>query len=334
MKEGFRFFITCEYGEKKHRPHYHGIILFNSKISHEQMYKLCQDAWCGTTEVIPNNKKAPRKNHGFIGDLNSFIPRDNYACGAYVAKYVCKDIEFANTITGKFDHLTKKQKNHLRHFLQFHKQSMCFGSCIIKDKNDEELMEMFKNGIMFTGYDKMTKLPAYIKNKLLFTTHKKYNLNTHKHETIKSYTKFFYDHKAEIYDIKFKQNVKYLEQYGTKEYWQTHKYIDDATTVRDGYKTATEIIDSVGIGELSYFYTLYFGVPYEYCKWFKNPAEAIFARYNPCADLENLPLIDKDYYDYMSSALQYLMGNIHLIETVERSKEDELIDQIRAYFNN
>lgn len=335
LTDGFRYFITSEYGEKYHRPHYHGIIIYHPSITALDMYQICTDAWCGTTELIKNNKKrkTKRQNLGIIAPFETFVPRDNYACGAYVAKYVCKDIEFTNYTSDKIKQLTKKQRNHLRHFQPFHKQSLGFGACLIKNKSEKELLNMINDGVQFTGNPKMLELPVYLKNKILFDTQKLYNLNTHKFETIKKYTKFFHDNKDAIYEKKLKTNEKIIEQFKQKEFWDTHKIIDDNQT--NNAKTwCSEIIDTIGTTNIAGFYTLYYGVEYEQCKYFANPADGLFARYNPCADLEHLATIDRDYYIKMNNIISMLIGYRHLVETTTRNERQQLIDEIKAFWNN
>ena len=334
MKDGFRYFITSEYGEKTHRPHYHGIILFNNKIDHKTMWEICQDAWSGTTHQIKNNKKRNTRRTflGQIGDLNKFIPKDNYKCGAYVAKYVCKDIEFHKVTSNKFNHLNKKKRNELRHFQPFHKQSLGFGACIIKGKTNEQLLQMYNEGIQFTGNPKMIELPVYIKNKILFTTQKLYNLNTHKFETIKKYTKFFYKNKKAIYDKKINAAKTILKQFSTKEYWQIHK-IQGQFNDR-AYNSCNCILNNCDINELARFYTLYFGVKYENCKWMDKPEDILFARYNPAADLSRLDTIPYDYYEYYTNCIGWLLDSTKLTDSTERNESQELYDQIKAFFNN
>ena len=334
LSDGFRYFITSEYGEKYHRPHYHGIIIYHPSITAAEMYQICEDAWTGSTKIIPNNKKrhTKRPNMGIIAPFNTFVPRDNYACGAYVAKYVCKDLEFDNACTGKIKKLSKKQRNHLRHFQPFHKQSRAFGACLIKNKTNNELLNMLNEGISFTGNPKKLELPVYIKNKILFDTYKLYNLKTHKFETIKKYTKFFFDNKDAIYEKKLKANEKIIQQFTTNEYWQAKQ--SDPETRKNAQIWCSEIVNLIGIENLAGFYTLYYGLEYKSCKYHANPADGLFARYNPCADLENLATLDKEYWNQMTTAISMIIGYSHLNQTCTRTKQQEMLDDLKAFWNN
>lgn len=335
IKEGFRWLITCEYGEKKHRPHMHGLLLFHPSISHEEMYKLVEDAWCGTTNLIPNNPKhktEKRLHKGKIAPFEDFVPRDNYACGSYVAKYICKDIEFHTTTIGLFNHLTKKQKNELRHYQPFHKQSMGFGSNLLHEKTDNELLEMLENGFDVTGSMKKKMTPQYLRNKILYTTQKKYNLKTHKHETIKKYTPFLYRNIEKVYDIQIKKNKEMFEQMRKKEYWEKNP-IEDFNNIRQEFVTRT--IEKYGSEKLADFYTNYYGLPQEKCKE-KEPWDRkglnILMRYNPCANMEDRPNINTEEYKEMTQVINFIMDIKHMQKKVERTEEDEKIEKLRKFW--
>lgn len=339
IKEGLRWLITCEYGEKKHRPHYHGILLFKPEIPHEDMYKLVEDAWCGTTNLIPNNPKHKNKYRplkGIIAPYEDFVPRDHYACGAYVAKYVCKDIEFYNTTKGLFEHLSKKSRNHLRHFKPFHKQSMGFGANLINGKSDSELLDILENGFDVTGSATKKATPQYLKNKILFTTQKKYNLKTHKHETIKKYTPFLYRNIEKIYNLQLKKNKEMFEQMKTKEYWEKNKLICDNDIGAETTKqNVISIITETGTDKLTEFYTKYFGLDYKKCKetepWDRQGLE-ILDRYNPCADRESRPNLDPWSWQEMTDKLNYIMSVKSMQYKVERHDYEEKTEKLRKFW--
>ena len=338
MKEAFRWLITSEYGEKKHRPHYHGLLLFHPSITHEEMYKLVEDSWNGTTNLIPNNPKhktEKRLQKGIIAPYEDFIPRDNYACGGYVAKYICKDIEFYTTTNGLFDHLTKKQRNELRHYQPFHKQSMGFGANLLNEKTDNELIEILENGFDVTGSMKKKMTPQYIRNKILYTTQKKYNLKTHKHETIKKYSAFLYNNIEKVYEIQLKKNKEMFEQMKQKEYWEKNKIVDSKELHMEEYVTRT--IEKYGTEKLADFYTNYFGLPLKRCKeiepWDRKGYQ-ILQRYNPCADMEDRPNLDPRYYEEMTEIINIIMSIKHMQIKTKRTKEEEKTEKLRKFWQD
>lgn len=333
LTDSFRFFITSEYGEQYHRPHYHGILLFNSRISHQEMYQMVEDAWCGTSQIIPQSrrKRDRRKPIGIVASFSSFVPRDNMAVGSYVAKYVCKDISFDSVTSGKFDHLSRKMKNRLRHFMPFHKQSMGFGASLIRGKSDSELLDMYMNGCQFTGQGKRVELPVYIKEKILFTRRRLYNLKSHRFESMKCYTDFFFRHKDEIYAHRFNQSKLLIQRLAAedKSNWYRASIIGD-----DFYYAVRDLVEEVGLEELAGFDTLYYGVKCNRCHLFEFPAEGYFARYNPVADLTSLPLLDKDYHAAMTAALDVIHSCQFEQDPEVRSAEQEVIARVRAFFNS
>lgn len=339
LKNAFRYFITSEYGEKKHRPHYHAIILYTPAVTPMTMYNIVQDAWCGTHEVIPQNKKnkkLQRQMHGIIAPYETFIPRDTYACGAYVAKYVCKDLEFQETAgDGTFDHLDRRSKNHLRHFMPFHRQSLGFGSCALKGKTDEELVQMYREGMEFTGEARKVNMPRYLKERLLFRIQKTYDIKTHKHHYIKKYSKWFMEFRSEVFDDKIMKTRNHLLQLASKEYWELHPLYDDAATAQ-ALAHCKLIIDylnqTVGLYDASIFLANYFGVNYSNCYISPYPEDVYIARYDPCADLTMLEHMDKDYYDTMTQLFTYLKSYEHLQARKARSDQEAFIEEMRSFY--
>lgn len=340
LRSAFRFFLTCEYGDKKHRPHYHGIFLFRPSISHEKMYKLIEDAWCGSSQYIPQprSKRLERKPLGTINSFADFVPRDVHACGAYAAKYVCKDLEFEDVICGKFDHLSRKALNHLRHFLPFHKQSIGFGSPLIKDKSFADLADFYENGFDSYGQPKKYSLGSYLNEKLLFVNRKKYNLRAHRFETVKCYSQFFAENVDLVWKCRFERARRMFQMYDDKGYWESH-FDDFWQTQSDTYLHCFEnvhnLIDLVGLDDLSYFYATYYGIDRSHCHIGLPAPDIYFSRYDPCADLSSYPLIDVAYYSQMTSVIDYIFGYYRRMEKTEkRTVLEALYDKIRSFFNS
>lgn len=328
-RDAFRFFITSEYGEDYHRPHYHGILLFTNRISHEEMYKIVEDSWCGSSQIIPQprRKALRRKPLGIVAPFDSFVPRDPQACGKYVAKYVCKDLAFQSEVSGKFDHLSRVMRNHLRHFEPFHKQSMGFGYCLIRGKSDEELLELYENGVQFTGHPAMVELPVYLKNKILFNNYVCYNLKAHKFETRKVYTKLLMENRDRIAHMKCRQAYQMFRMYDSKEYWQKKQ----APLLYDDVHEALSLVDPE---ELAWFYTLYHGIPATRCPVMDSPGDVLVTRYDPIADCTELPRVDYWWHRRLELIIDFVMSCVgHAKPDYERSDEDVLLAKIRALFN-
>lgn len=340
LENGYRYFITCEYGEKKHRPHMHGIFLFSPKFTHLEFYKFIEDAWTGTTQYIQNNTKrgTERTNYGIINSYEDFVPKDTHAVGAYVAKYVCKDIEYEEFTEPRIkDNLTKKERNELRHYAPFHKQSLGLSRCILEN-SEKELLEQVKNGVDVIGSAKKKELPNYIKEKLFYRQIKTYNLKTHKYEQIKGYTKTYYENKEKQYNKKYEQNKKMFEKMKERGYWeikQKETEFDQNFSAYNCAKYAKAIIEYTGIDKLTKFYTIYYGVKYENCKVGK-PEEILFQRQNPCADMSNQETINKEEYEKYTNACSLIISleNACRYNKRKRTKIQETKDKIKAFWTN
>ena len=149
---------------------------------------------------------------------------------------------------------------------------------------------------------------------------------------MKVYSKFFHDNKNEIFIKKYNSNRKILAQYGTEEYWNNYNIKNN--DILDRYESCKQMIEYYGIDELTYFYTLYFGVKYQNCYEYENPADGIIARYNPCVEDHELCHIDTNYYDEYTNALNWLMGIISFKHHKLRNEKDEKDAKIRAFWNN
>lgn len=317
LNDAFRFFLVCEYGEKFHRPHYHAILLFTSQISHQDMYRIVEDAWCGSSHLIPQprRKVLRRKFMGRIAPFSSFVPRDPAATGAYVAKYVCKDLAFQDSIDGLFDHLSCSQRNDLRHFSSFHKQSRGFGFCLIRDKSDSELLDMYEKGVQFTGYPSFCSLPIYLKDKILFNTRLIYNLRLHKWETRKFYSKFLMENRDRIAVDKFNQARLMFERFKEK------------------YNSLRYDFQYVPIADVAWFYVLYYGVSEHRCHVMDSVGDQIVVRYDPIADCSDRPLVDFHWHRFMTRFVNYIFAFVSHEPLPPRSKEDEIVARTRAFHN-
>ena len=290
LKSAFRFFLASEYGEKYHRPHYHALIMYHPSVDPYTMYNVCSDAWCGTEYVIPLNYKNFRKKrfeYGIIAPFESFVPRDNYACGNYVAKYVCKDLAFYEVVNENFAHLSSDRKmlKELRKFFPFHRQSLGFGRCAIEGKNSSELVSAFTHGLSFYGAKRLYSLPRYMYGKLLFTPRKFYDIRSHRWRIFKLYTKFFYENRKLVYDTLIRQKLDLYKRLAG-DYWNTHSLYDATYTneARISCKAIIGDLESSGeLESLAQFDVLWFGVPPHRCHTCERPEDIYFARFDPCA---------------------------------------------------
>lgn len=172
-----KYFITSEYGDIRHRPHYHIILfIYDNTIDPFELSKQVSKAWTkGRTDGLPYKSKQYVKNHNIIKTIN-------LNCIRYVAKYVNKSQTFTKIINErwtklenyynktKFDKLKLKKikQQYFRLTTPFHRQSQGFGITAIQGRSIEDIIN---NPILFYKTDDLTitkkcQLPMYFYRKL------------------------------------------------------------------------------------------------------------------------------------------------------------------------
>lgn len=327
LKDGLKYFIVCEKGEKYHRPHYHALLMWEPRISYETMYMAIEDAWRGTQNVIRQNKlKRKRRDLGIIAPFKSFEVTNKQAISKYVSKYVCKDLSFEKELEYlNKSQLSRKKRNKLRHFEPFHKQSLRFGLL-----ENEELVKAYEQGVTTTYNQKIENAPEYIKNKLLFRTYKYYDIKAHKERTAKIYSEYFWNNKETVYRKKFEAIKKRYETMANKEYWEANR--EKGQQQASGELNCTTIIKEIGAEELAKFTVLWYGVPYWKCRKGKTDGETLISRYNPCGDLENREQLAGNYYTLMTRAVETVNSYVKMNNIPKDTEEQQLIREIQDFF--
>lgn len=180
-----KYFITSEYGDIRHRPHYHIILyVYDNTIDGLTLSKKVSKAWKhGRTDGAPWKSRQYVQQHNIIKEIN-------LDCIRYVAKYVNKSQSFMKIINErwkkletyyektKFDKLQIKRirKQYYRLTTPFHRQSRGFGITAINNRTIEDITE---NPILWYNDDTLaitrkTQLPMYYYRKI-FARQIKYN---------------------------------------------------------------------------------------------------------------------------------------------------------------
>ena len=163
MSEGgytFRYLITCEYGEKKHRPHYHLLFFIippdnmSSKYHALRVNDMVKASWTepeknedGTFKVKVDSNgliKYQMRSLGFNDSPSLCVEHIlNSASGLrYVTKYITKDDEYYTQLLGMkkvllnritTDDVIKEICDWFDMEKHFHLQSVGFGACAIKE---------------------------------------------------------------------------------------------------------------------------------------------------------------------------------------------------------
>lgn len=197
-----RYFVTSEYGEKKHRPHYH-VLFFVKKdfVNWYALSKAISHCWKhGRTDGCPYqsaqyvcNKRVFSKKQ--CCDMNYLL-----SCCRYVSKYISKsnyyqdivnkrlELLFVNKygelwrqedISHRLDDLFIKMRRGLN---QFHRQSQNFGANFLKYNDYDKVFETGMIEMPSTKYDPETKkvisfvkkipIPTYYQMKIFYDLHK------------------------------------------------------------------------------------------------------------------------------------------------------------------
>lgn len=166
-KDVLRFFCVSEYGERKHRPHFH-IVFFvhDPKLSVEALQSAISECW--KYGLTANSYRLAKS----VARYTDFIVRNNAAL-TYVAKYLYKDDTYTSKYIDEVEYqLTQKgvefeKKDIERAFRPFRLSSINFGSYLLELGEydfDEESCKM----PVALNVDKTFSLPMYYRRKLYY----------------------------------------------------------------------------------------------------------------------------------------------------------------------
>lgn len=168
------YMVVSEYGELRHRPHYHIILFINFEINEIELSKIVAEAWkFGRTDGFPWKSKRYTMEHNIIKSMNLNAMR-------YIAKYVTKQQNFIEIINKRWQGLEryynksklnklqikKLKAQYFRATTPFHRQNQHFGEeAIYICKPLTESNIYYKDDS--TTRIKNCGLPMYYKRKLL-----------------------------------------------------------------------------------------------------------------------------------------------------------------------
>lgn len=172
--KNLKYFVTSEYGGKKHRPHYHCIFYISFSIDVKKFWRYLNKAWI----------------YGFIDRMKTSPKRIvNSECALnYVAKYITKDQSWIDAVDEKVEQLQKRCidpilfKNVAKQLQPFFLSSKGYGKDLLKFVN---IADILKNGyisikdrnIFRTKY----AIPMYYTRKLFYDLQKKEDGSIHWH---------------------------------------------------------------------------------------------------------------------------------------------------------
>lgn len=357
-----RMMICAEYGEHTQRPHYHGIVCFPPAIPDVAMFNKVHELW-NKGFVFPKDFDGGYDSHGY--EHKPFICNSVKAAAVYAAKYVCKDIAYLDFIKDidfhkdckisrrdiveedsldvNFDWLSgscslstsrrlvrKKIGEYvtykLKDFLPFHIQSRGIGKSFLDGKTDVEKLSLIKDGWSFIGEDRRSKLPRYLREKILF--HPRYIVDEKGRRLVrKECNEFFFDHYCKLFD--FKREAFALEL-------QDFFRLADKSSVESEFRMLLENpLNGLSFDMLSGLYNAFFGVAYKQC--YDLPHHVQWARRYDFEhfDVTNVDLISYDDWRNIQDFFNvyfYITSKLALSRAAIKERDERDINRIHDFW--
>lgn len=339
------YFLAGEYGSNTRRPHYHALFAFPRIIPPSVFYGLVRDYWTGENNVVSDksqiqfNHVVKRPNRGFVcpreldgyaeAGEKPFIVADPLAAANYCSKYACKDLYYQYDIK---DIKLDKGCKCLKEYMCFHVQSRSLGVHILDKLTDEEKMTLYKDGFGFIGEDRLSPIPIYIKNKLLFTPYYIVD-NNGKRLVRRQCTDFLKNHLKEIFDKKLDYYEKIFEDARKSDYFQK-RFVSSALASRLANYNAT-ISAGYTPRRLAEHYLTYFGQHYANCVN-DAPQNVWASRFSEFGDFinPNAPLVNPFFIGALNDIVSAVLGSLSFCITAKYTPETELADMVKDFFSH
>ena len=169
-KSSYKYFFTCEFGSDTHRPHYHAMFFLKAMVDVTYFCELCRSLW-SYGFMFP---KYDKKRRVYVDNDNKpTTPKIRIlrGCARYVSKYITKDLSYLNIPLLQQYLSVKANKIAMQRFLPKHWQSNGLGYSLFTRldlSNEQDVINVIRNGIMNPLTLKMCPLPRYVINKLMY----------------------------------------------------------------------------------------------------------------------------------------------------------------------
>lgn len=333
-----RYFLASEFGASKKRPHYHALFIFPivNGLTPEKFYSLLQKKWFDSHGFcFPKN---------FHGGLNNgrmekpFIVSDDCVRAAnYVSKYVCKDLDFEDSIKGY-----ELDKKSMKEYSSFHLQSRSLGISCINGLSDSEKLDLLLKGKSFLAGSKLRPLPVYIRNKLVFDNEYVFEVRPQYDEFSDSVimaekrlvrrraNDFFLKHYKEIYDKKRDFWKDTFESMCSVDFFTIRQI--EKTFAEKLSKTCSYLVETYSSKSIADFYLCYYGVPADVC-FSRSPQLVWLSRYNnnSLCRIRNRSILDEVFLLRMTDVCDMVFGCLNFICMKETEQERFIREFSNAY---
>lgn len=345
-EDKLRFLICSEFGEHTQRSHYHALFCYPSVVPDEVMFELAGGCW-------PHGFHFPKKinggpdGHGY--EHKPFVVDCLSAACSYTAKYVCKDLKYAEYCELKdfFKHAKiKDEKGHenvvpLSRYLNFHTQSKSLGFSFIKDLDEKTALDYYLYGVPFDGEDRLRTLPIYLKNKLFFNNYYVYDI-TGKRLCRRIASEFAEKYKNEIFAAKVLK-IKEVSDVWLNKTWNLDK-VKYGSMVTEFHALRDAVCDFADYSELPAYYLAYGNLNSQYCQYSKNLSDFWFSRYQCVTDgievcdvKSDAPHLPSWFVDKLSRFFwigQFLDNEERVMSDALKFKRSREIDYYRDLFKS
>ena len=361
-----RYMICSEFGSdpnRTQRSHYHGLIAFPPEVKPDVMFGMIHNYWREHGFVFPKDIRGGRDRHGY-SHKPFLLQGDISRAARYASKYCTKDLNFSASLA---DYEIDRTHQDWKNCKCFHIQSKSIGLSILSQLPSDKLLDILKNGISYVGDNKRRALPLYIRNKIIFNPWYVFERSpvgewyfdfqadkwrysktkgTHKRLVRREASAFFYQHRAEIYNMKVEYYTQLFKDMQQKSFWSSRvnpeRCIDSPAAIADRCATTAAILSRHSPEKLARGFLSYYGRPYEKC-YFAKPEDVWYSRYEKKVYPESFdtyepwsncpPLITRSYYDMVQNTVGLAVQGLQWCEGVDYAKRD-LVKRVSDFYKH
>lgn len=349
------YFGASEFGSSTKRPHYHFLIILPKDVDFRELHKQIKNHWTNKGHVFPRYFEGGVDSHGY--HHKPFVVASPHSAARYCAKYATKDLYYSEFLVehGLTDQVVDIHSREFKRKMVFHVQTKSLGACVLRGLTDEQKIRMYTTGHAFVSDDKLSPIPVYIKNKLIYDNYyiwEAHTLLSPKNKGCKElgvlslqedYTfkrlvrrkanEFFANNSKQIYAYKVKTYTEFFKRFLDKSMYERRGISPEF--VHDGVDLMSWLCTQCSFEEMAETYLLYDGVPRE--NWRVVAPEdrhlLYLARY-----LEH-PNYD-DFQKFSSDSVQSILRVLgmviqcYYISPLSRTEAKKLQDRISDFFKS
>lgn len=347
------YFIAGEFGSHTRRPHYHGLLSLPPCVDPEKVFEFIKKHWTPFGHVFPRYYEGGLDSHGY--SHKPFVVRSPLSAARYCAKYATKDLYYSDFLldNGLTDKVIDVKSREFKRKMVFHVQKKSLGACILVSLSDKDKISLYTIGYAFADDDKMSPIPVYIRNKLVFDNNYIYKPATiayakgdkelgeialsetymFKRLVRRKANDFFKTHIKEIFEYKVKTYKGLFERFC--DYQQYVKRGISPEFIDYGLSLMAWLQNNYTMEELAQWYLLYDGV--DQLHWYyvepKDYYLLYLLRYTENFNEVDYPIFRSYRIELALCALRMVVSCFYL-NPLSRSEAQKLEDRIADFFKS